>query len=162
MVDNLARLDETEESDRQGVFHILGMAKHDSNDLFAYKKISGIFENILGFNPRLSKQLVSKTSMLTWILNRIQSKTHEENRGYAAELLSILLQDDVDNRLELGNKDGVETMLKVLSVSILLLSCLSACLQTILTCNSNTAEETLSMQMKPSSWRTSSMRCAPH
>ena len=56
--------------------------------------------------------------MLTWILDRIQSKAHEENRGYAAELLSILLQDDVDNKLELGNKDGVETILKVLSVSI--------------------------------------------
>jgi beta-catenin-like protein 1 len=42
---------------------------------------------------------------------------HDENRGYAAELLSILLQNNVDNRLELGKKDGVETILKVLSVS---------------------------------------------
>jgi beta-catenin-like protein 1 len=55
--------------------------------------------------------------MLAWLLDRIQSKTHDENRGYAAELLSILLQEDVDNRLELGKKDGVETILKVLSVS---------------------------------------------
>jgi beta-catenin-like protein 1 len=100
LVDNLGRLNETEESDRQGVFHILG-----------------IFENVLGFNPQLSTQLVSKTSVLTWLLNRIQSKTHDENRGYAAELLSILLQNNVDNRLELGKKDGVETVLKVLSVS---------------------------------------------
>ena len=60
---------------------------------------------------------MSKTSVLTWLLNRIQSKTHDENRGYAAELLSILLQNNVDNRLELGKKDGVETVLKVLSVS---------------------------------------------
>lgn len=55
--------------------------------------------------------------MLTWLLNRIQSKKHDENRGYAAELISILLQDNVENRLELGKKDGVETILKVLSVS---------------------------------------------
>jgi len=55
--------------------------------------------------------------MLAWVLDRIQSKTHEENRGYAAELLSILLQEDIDNRLELGKKDGVETILKVLAVS---------------------------------------------
>jgi len=59
--------------------------------------------------------------MLTWLLNRIQSKTHDENRGYAAELLSILLQNDVDNRVALGKKDGVETILKVLSVGSLLL-----------------------------------------
>lgn len=76
----------------------------------------GIFENILGFNPQLSAQLVKKTTILPWLLNRIQSKTHEENRGYAAELLSILLQDNQDNRLEFGKKDGVEILLKTLSV----------------------------------------------
>ena len=54
---------------------------------------------------------------MTWLLDRIQSKTHDDNRGYAAELLSILLQSNVKNRLELGRKDGVETILKVLSVS---------------------------------------------
>ncbi|KAJ7276448.1 Catenin-beta-like protein [Mycena haematopus] len=98
LVDNLTRLNEAEESDRQGVFHILG-----------------IFENILGFNPELSTQLVAKTSIMSWLLTRIQSKTHDENRGYAAELLSILLQNNRPNRLELGKKDGVETFLKVLS-----------------------------------------------
>jgi beta-catenin-like protein 1 len=77
----------------------------------------GIFENILGFDPKLSTHLVSKTSLFTWLLQRIESKKHDENRGYAAELLSILLQDNHPNRLELGEKDGVETILKVLSVS---------------------------------------------
>ncbi|KAJ7904564.1 armadillo-type protein [Mycena olivaceomarginata] len=98
LVDNLTRLNEAEESDRQGVFHILG-----------------IFENVLGFNPELSTQLVAKTGILPWLLTRIQSKTHDENRGYAAELLSILLQNNRPNRQELGKKDGVETFLKVLS-----------------------------------------------
>ncbi|KAJ6539393.1 Catenin-beta-like protein [Mycena capillaripes] len=98
LVDNLTRLNEAEESDKQGVFHILG-----------------IFENVLGFNPELSTQLVAKTSILPWLLTRIQSKTHDENRGYAAELLSILLQNNRENRLQLGKKDGVETFLKVLS-----------------------------------------------
>ena len=54
---------------------------------------------------------------MSWLLGRIQSKTHDENRGYAAELLSILLQNSVPNRQELGKKDGVEVILKVLSVS---------------------------------------------
>jgi beta-catenin-like protein 1 len=98
LVDNLSRLNETEESDRQGVFHILG-----------------IFENMLGFNPDLSLILVSKTKMMTWLLNRVQSKTHDENRGYSAELLSILLQNNAVNRQDFGKKDGVEIALNVLS-----------------------------------------------
>lgn len=78
---------------------------------------TGIFENILGFNPQLSSQLIEKTNFLPWLLNRVQTKTHDENRGYAAELLSILLQDSSENRLEFGKQDGVEALLKVLSVS---------------------------------------------
>ncbi|KAI0719562.1 Catenin-beta-like protein [Cerioporus squamosus] len=98
LVDNLSRFNEEEESDRQGIFHVLG-----------------IFENILGFNADLSTELVSKTKILDWLLRRIESPKHDENRGYAAEILSILLQDKRQNRLELGKRDGVETILKVLS-----------------------------------------------
>ena len=78
--------------------------------------ITGIFENILGFNSDLSPKLVSNTKILSWLLTRIETPKHDENCGYAAEILSILLQDNRDNRLALGKKDGVETLLKVLSV----------------------------------------------
>ncbi|KAI0750797.1 DUF1716-domain-containing protein [Daedaleopsis nitida] len=98
LVDNLSRFNEAEESDRQGVFHVLG-----------------IFENILGVKSELSAQLVSKTKILPWLLSRIETPKHDENRGYAAEILSILLQSNRPNRLEFGNKDGVETCLKTLS-----------------------------------------------
>ncbi|KAI0089316.1 DUF1716-domain-containing protein [Irpex rosettiformis] len=98
LVDNLKRLDESEESDRQGVFHILG-----------------IFENMIGFNADLSIQLISKTTILEWLLTRIQSKKHEENRGYAAEILSILLQNNRENRLALTKLNGVDSLLQVLS-----------------------------------------------
>ncbi|KAF8914668.1 DUF1716-domain-containing protein [Mucidula mucida] len=98
LVENLKRFNEQEESDRQGIFHILG-----------------IFENILGFNPSLSPDLVAKTNIMKWLLTRIQAKEHDDNRGYAAELLSILLQDNQANRLKFGEEDGVETLLKTLS-----------------------------------------------
>ncbi|KAI9508932.1 DUF1716-domain-containing protein [Russula earlei] len=98
LVDNMTRLDEAEEADRQGIFHVLG-----------------IFENFVGSKPPLAERLVLKTKLLPWLLNRIQSKTHDENRGYAAELLSILLQWSQLNRLELGKRDGVETLLNVAS-----------------------------------------------
>ncbi|KIO13002.1 hypothetical protein M404DRAFT_13077 [Pisolithus tinctorius Marx 270] len=98
LVDNLSRLNEAEESDRQGVFHIIG-----------------VFENVLGFNPDLSENLVAQTKIMNWLLERILWKAHDENRCYAAELLSILLQNSSANREELGKKDGVENMLRALS-----------------------------------------------
>lgn len=114
-MDNLTRLNEDEESDRQGAFHVLGTLLFSSlkNPL---NYVSGFFENLLGFNPQLAADLVAKTKILPWLLNRIQAKNHDENRGYAAELISILLQNEKENRLELGKQDGVETLLKVLSV----------------------------------------------
>jgi beta-catenin-like protein 1 len=116
-VDNLSRLNEAEESDRQGVFHILGIRTPNSSPPLITHIPSGIFENVLGFNPSLSSILVSKTKMMNWLLDRVQSKTHDENRGYSAELLSILLQNNAENRRDFGKKDGVEVALKVLSVS---------------------------------------------
>ncbi|KAH9853480.1 DUF1716-domain-containing protein [Lenzites betulinus] len=98
LVDNLSRFNEAEESDRQGIFHVLG-----------------IFENLLGFNAELSTRLVAKTKILPWLLKQIGSSKHDENRGYAAEILSIVLQSNRANRLELGSQDGVETLLKILS-----------------------------------------------
>ena len=99
LVENLNRLNEEEEADRLGVFHLLG-----------------ILENVLAFNPNISKTLIKKTKTLSWTLNRIQNPVQDDNRGYAAELLSILLQSDRENRIAYGKNDGVEASLKVLSV----------------------------------------------
>lgn len=113
---------------------------------------TGIFENIVGFNPALSARLVSKTKVLSWLLTRIQSKTHDENRGYAAELLSILLQDNTDNKMEFGLNNGVEIVLKALSVRP------RPHRLTILSLHtehppSNIVGETLLMQTKLNLWR---------
>ncbi|KAI6119300.1 Catenin-beta-like protein [Pisolithus croceorrhizus] len=59
LVDNLSRLNEAEESDRQGPI--------------------GVFENVLGFNPDLSEKLVSQTKIMNWLLERILWKVHDEN-----------------------------------------------------------------------------------
>jgi beta-catenin-like protein 1 len=60
--------------------------------------------------------MLSETTILSWLLERISAKTHDDNRGYAAEVLSIILQDNRQNRLTFGSKGGVETLLKVISV----------------------------------------------
>ena len=59
--------------------------------------------------------MVSKTTILSWLLNRIEAKTHDGNRGYAAEVLAILVQSSRSNRLVLVKADGVDTILRALS-----------------------------------------------
>jgi beta-catenin-like protein 1 len=131
LVDNMTRLNEAEEADRQGIYHVLG-----------------IFENFVGSKPQLAERLVLKTKLSSWLLNRIQSKTHEENRSYAAELLSILLQGSQLNRLELGKKDGVEILLNVTSVC-----CYPKVITEVSQIHSTFADGTLPMLTRPSLWR---------
>jgi beta-catenin-like protein 1 len=90
-----------EETDKQGVFHILGT-----------------FENILSFMPPLAEQIVSKTTLLPWLLERIQAKVYDSGKQYASEILSILIQQDRANRLRMTDLDGVDTLLRVLSVGL--------------------------------------------
>lgn len=116
LVQNLNRLDEKEEADRQGVFKVLG-----------------IFESIVSLDPKYAENIALKTEALTWLLNRIQNKSFDANIAYASEILSILLQDSrgtlsinirrkkkthvyKDIRLKVGELDGVDILLRALSV----------------------------------------------
>ncbi|KAI9304077.1 hypothetical protein BJ944DRAFT_164270, partial [Cunninghamella echinulata] len=98
LVQNLERLDESEETDRQGVFKILG-----------------IFENLLSLEPTLAKNIALKTNLASWLLKRIQQKEFDSNRGYAAELISILLQEYHDARIKFCELDAIDTILRVLA-----------------------------------------------
>lgn len=70
-------MDETEESDRQGVFKILG-----------------IFENVISLDPKYAEDIALRTDILPWLLKRLQTKGFDSNIAYASEILSILLQDN--------------------------------------------------------------------
>ena len=92
------------------------MHKFSLNIILVSNFMTGIFEAILGINPQLGQHLVSKTDILPWLLKRIGESVHDGNRVYAAEILSILVNNR-PNRLAFGKADGVEITLKVLSVS---------------------------------------------
>ncbi|WVR03234.1 hypothetical protein IAU60_000225 [Kwoniella sp. DSM 27419] len=98
LVSNLSRLDESEETDSQGVFHILG-----------------VFENLLSFMPPLAEQITSGTALLPWLLKRITKKEYDSNKQYASEILAILLQENRDIIMRLGELDGLDALLQVLS-----------------------------------------------
>ncbi|KAJ9123940.1 hypothetical protein QFC22_000731 [Naganishia vaughanmartiniae] len=100
LVPNLTRLNEQdEESDRTGVFNILG-----------------IFENILSFIPPLAVQVVNTTELLPWLLKRIgRDRAYDSNKQYATEILAILLQEEREVRLKFVELKGVDVTLEAVA-----------------------------------------------
>jgi beta-catenin-like protein 1 len=99
LVANLSRLNEAESTDSQGVFSILG-----------------VFENLLSFLPPLAVQIVQNTTLLPWLLKRVQAKEYDSNKQYASEVLSILLQGGREVVMRVWEADGVDGLINVMAV----------------------------------------------
>ncbi|KAL9576384.1 MAG: hypothetical protein Q9212_007143, partial [Teloschistes hypoglaucus] len=99
LFDNITRLDETNESDRAGLYHILS-----------------ILEN-LSSRSAISESVGKDTAFVPWLLKRIQHKetTVSQNKQYSAEILAILLQSSSLNRTKLIEADGLDILLQLLS-----------------------------------------------
>lgn len=139
---NLARLNEQdEESDRTGVFNILG-----------------IFENILSFIPPLAVQVANSTELLPWLLQRIgKDRAYDSNKQYASEILSILLQEEREVRLKFVELGGLDVVLEAVAVSLhYSLSGRNADLNE----SRRTARKTPPIPRKSNSWKTYSTRSA--
>jgi len=104
--------------------------------------------------PPLADQIVSDTTLLPWLLKRVGQKEYESNKQYASEILAILLQQSRANVMKLAGLDGMETMLKVLSVSG------GFTCMTLLMGSSNIGRRIRGMARRWSSWRISSTACA--
>ncbi|KAJ3073859.1 hypothetical protein HDU98_000456 [Podochytrium sp. JEL0797] len=100
LVQALFRLDEFKDGtdDRQGVFNILS-----------------VIDNLISVDPTIAEAVVSKTTLLVWLLSRIETKQFDSNRQYASEILAILLQNSKANRIALGSRGGVTTLLTVIA-----------------------------------------------
>mmetsp|Transcript_8935 Transcript_8935/g.13414 ORF Transcript_8935/g.13414 Transcript_8935/m.13414 type:complete len:632 (+) Transcript_8935:47-1942(+) len=100
IVQNLSRLDESNEDDAQGV--------HDS---------MAIIENLVEVKPEVAVSVCEKTHILKYLLMRLRVKKFDENKLYCSEILSILLQADAANTGRLGTiegaEDGVEMLLQI-------------------------------------------------
>ncbi|KAI4205875.1 MAG: hypothetical protein LQ350_000060 [Teloschistes chrysophthalmus] len=99
LFDNITRLDETNESDRAGLYHILS-----------------VLENLTS-RSAISESVGKDTALIPWLLKRIQHKepTVSQNKQYSAEILAILLQSSSLNRTKLIEADGVDILLQLLS-----------------------------------------------
>ena len=160
LVSNLSRLDESEDADSQGVYKILD-----------------IFENLFSFMPPLAEQVVADTGLMKWLVGRIQVKDFDSNKQYASQILAILVQSGREGVMKLADMEGLDVLLKVVSVShtVFFELCDSTAkprdrthgeksiLQRIAdpaVC-SNTANQTQRQAKKSNSWKTSSIASAP-
>lgn len=99
LVSNFSRFDEGNELDRSGVYHALG-----------------VLEN-LASRSSISEKIGQDTSVLKWLLGRIQKKESQvgQNKQYAAEVLAILLQSSSINRKTVCKLDGIDHLLQLLA-----------------------------------------------
>ncbi|RYC64696.1 hypothetical protein CHU98_g1528 [Xylaria longipes] len=101
LVSNLERLDETQETDRGGVYHALG-----------------IVENLCGWTAT-AERVAEEEGLLKWLLRRIQMKEKgggvSQNKQYAAEILAILMQNSARNRRKLASLDTADIMLQLVA-----------------------------------------------
>ncbi|KAK6344802.1 hypothetical protein TWF718_006756 [Orbilia javanica] len=99
LTQNLDRLREENDEDRNGIYHTLS-----------------VFEN-LASQQAVSERVVKETKVLGWLLERIKVKESpvSQNKQYAAEILSILVQSSAQNRKRLIEIDGVDVLLQLLS-----------------------------------------------
>ncbi|KAH0560023.1 hypothetical protein GP486_003458 [Trichoglossum hirsutum] len=107
LTQNLSRFDESNESDRAGVYHALVILTIAS---------SAVIENLASQQP-ISEMIAQQTSVMPWLLRRIAVRELPvtQNTQYTAEVLAILLQSSVVNRKRLIEIDGVDALLQLVS-----------------------------------------------
>ncbi|KAL5321630.1 hypothetical protein ACEPPN_009590 [Leptodophora sp. 'Broadleaf-Isolate-01'] len=99
LVSNFARFNESNESDRSGVYHALS-----------------VLENMAS-RTSLAEKIGQDTTVLKWLLGRIPKRESpvSQNKQYSAEVLAILLQSSPINRRKLCELDGVDLLLQILA-----------------------------------------------
>jgi beta-catenin-like protein 1 len=96
---NLSRFDESQQEDKDGVYNALLL-----------------LESLLS-NQKFAAIMAKDKPLTKWLLNRASTSEKEvtSNKQYSAEILSILVHEDSENRLALINLDAVDTLLQLLA-----------------------------------------------
>lgn len=106
LVLNLERLDDSKREEFEGIFNTMN-----------------IFENLLEVKPDLATELCDKTPIMNWLVDRATdlNKPFDDNKLYASEILSILVQTSRENQFTLGKKGAIDKLLQLQNVSIRLM-----------------------------------------
>lgn len=95
----LSSLKEENESDRAGIYHVLGVLGN------------------LSSRARVAALISDKTAIIPWLLSRIQKppKSIDQNTQSAAEVLAILAQSSAAGRRRLIDSDGIDLLMQLLN-----------------------------------------------
>jgi len=98
LVSNLDRLDESVREEGEGVHNTLA-----------------IVENIVEFRPEVCRDVAS-AGFMTWLVKKLKVKVaFSDNKLYASEILSILLQNEPENRTSFGEMEAIDSLLQQLA-----------------------------------------------
>lgn len=81
----------------------------------AVHNIMGIFENLTEFRTDMCIE-IAEQGLLAWILKRLKVKQYDANKLYCSEIVSILIQSTNENRILLGELDGIDILLQQLAI----------------------------------------------
>nr|CAG4645437.1 EOG090X03ST [Lynceus sp. MCZ IZ 141354] len=99
LIQNMERLDESVSEEADGVHYSLA-----------------IIENLTEAKPEICLQSVQQ-GLMAWLLKRIRVKgPFDPVKLYTSEILSIVLQNETENRKTLGDLDGIDILLQQLAV----------------------------------------------
>lgn len=114
LIPNLLRLNDIAPPEADAT--AIANAESDANAIY---HLLGSLENLLSLKPAVARPLVD-SALLKWLLQCVGRKgKYEQNRGYAAELLAVLVQGEEAQYVceKLGSAGGMDDLLQVLSVS---------------------------------------------
>ncbi|KAJ6786889.1 hypothetical protein PWT90_00031 [Aphanocladium album] len=99
LVSNFSRLNEDDDSDRNGVYYALG-----------------ILENLCS-RAQIAARIGKQERLVQWLLQRISRKETNvtQNKQYAAEILAILAQASDDSKTALSEADATDQLLQLVA-----------------------------------------------
>lgn len=98
LVSNMERLDESVREEADGVHNSLA-----------------VVENIVEFRPAVCRE-AAQAGLLAWLVKKLKVKVpFDANKLYASEILSILLQNEPENRLMFGEMEAIDSLLQQLA-----------------------------------------------
>ena len=114
LVTNLERMDEAVKEEAEGVHNTLAIIENlvelrpeMCKDVAEVKKM---------FPITLNKNSIFQAGFINWLIKKLKVKVpFDENKLYASEILSILLQTEPDNRKLFGQLDAIDNLLQQLA-----------------------------------------------
>lgn len=88
----------------------------DQDEMAAVYNTLATVENMIEVEPKVAEMICEKTRVLKWLLGKLKVREFDSNKQYAAEILSILLQNSEANQKKLGQMNGVDVVLQAVAM----------------------------------------------